>query len=61
MRVDLTILGEPMGKQRPRYSNYGGFVRTYTPQKTINYESLIAHEYNEKYGKPRKILQKRAK
>ena len=51
MRVDLTILGEPMGKQRPRYSNYGGFVRTYTPQKTINYESLIAHEYNEKYGK----------
>lgn len=50
-RVELTILGEPMGKQRPRYSSYGGFVRTYTPQKTINYESLIAHEYNEKYGK----------
>ena len=49
--VELTILGEPMGKQRPRYSNYGGFVRTYTPQKTINYESLIAHEYNEKYGR----------
>lgn len=49
--VQLTILGEPCGKQRPRYSSYGGFVRTYTPQKTINYESLIAHEYNEKYGK----------
>lgn len=49
--VKLTILGEPMGKQRPRYSMYNGIVRTYTPQKTINYESLIAHEYNEKYGK----------
>lgn len=49
--VQLTILGDPMGKQRPRYSTYGGYVRTYTPQKTINYESLIAHEYNEKYGK----------
>lgn len=49
--VELTILGEPMGKQRPRYSQYGGFVRTYTPQKTINYESLIVHEFNEKYGK----------
>jgi Holliday junction resolvase RusA-like endonuclease len=49
--VELTILGEPMGKQRPRYSNYGGYVRTYTPQKTINYESLVVHEYNEKYGK----------
>lgn len=49
-RVELVILGEPVGKQRPRYSSYGGYVRTYTPQKTINYESLIAHEYNEKYG-----------
>ena len=49
--VFLSVLGEPLGKQRPRYTNYGGFVRTYTPQKTINYESLIAHEYNEKYGK----------
>ena len=49
--VKLTIFGEPMGKQRPRYSTYNGYVRTYTPQKTINYESLIAHEYNSKYGK----------
>lgn len=51
MKVELTILGEPMGKQRPRYSQYNGYVRTYTPQKTINYESLIVHEYNQKYGK----------
>ena len=50
-KVKLTILGEPCGKQRPRYSNYGGFVRTYTPQKTINYESLIVHEFNENYGR----------
>ena len=49
--VKLTILGEPESKQRPRYSTYNGYVRTYTPQKTINYESLIVHEYNEKYGK----------
>ena len=50
-RVELTILGEPVGKQRPRYSMYNGTIRTYTPQQTINYESLIAHEYNQKYGK----------
>lgn len=49
--VKLTILGDPMGKQRPRYSVKNGIVRTYTPQKTINYESLIVHEYNQKYGK----------
>lgn len=50
-KVELTILGDPMGKQRPRYSMNNGVVRTYTPQKTINYESLIVHEYNQKYGK----------
>ena len=50
-KVELRILGEPMGKQRPRYTSYGGFVKTYTPQKTLNYESLVVHEYNEKYGK----------
>lgn len=49
--VELEILGEPMGKQRPRYSNYKGAIRTYTPQKTINYESLIINQYNERYGK----------
>ena len=48
--MQLVVLGEPLGKERPRYTNCGGFIRTYTPQKTINYESLIAHEYNEKYG-----------
>ena len=49
--VQLTILGEPQRKERPRYSNFGGFVKTYTPEKTRNYEALIRHEYSEKYGK----------
>lgn len=49
--VQLTILGEPEAKQRPRYSNRGGFVKTYTPEKTRNYEAVIRHEYSEKYGK----------
>lgn len=48
-RVELTILGDPLGKQRPRVSMANGVVRTYTPQKTTNYESLIAHEYMSKY------------
>lgn len=49
-KVELTILGSPMGKQRPRVSMRNGIVRTYTPQKTTNYESLIAHEYMSKYN-----------
>jgi len=49
--VELVIYGEPVGKQRPRVSMYNGIVRTYTPSKTTNYESLIRHEYTSKYDK----------
>ena len=47
----MVILGDPVGKQRPRVSMANGVVRTYTPNKTANYETLIAHEYMSKYGK----------
>lgn len=48
--IKLVIYGEPEAKQRPRVSMANGIVRTYTPSKTTNYESLIRHEYTEKYG-----------
>lgn len=48
-KVKLTIFGEPMGKQRPKFSRIGGYVKTYTPKDTLNYESVVAHEYREKY------------
>ena len=48
--VKLVIYGEPEAKQRQRVSMANGIVRTYTPSKTANYESLIRHEYTEKYG-----------
>jgi len=34
----FTIPGEPVAKGRPRMTRQG---RTYTPQKTVNYETLI--------------------
>ena len=37
----FTIPGEPCAKGRPRFSRQGQFVRTYTPAKTVNYESLV--------------------
>ena len=49
--MTLTILGEPMGKQRPRFSTVNGFVKTYTQAKTLNYETLVKHEYMSKYDK----------
>lgn len=50
MVVRFVIPGKPMGKQRPKFSNAGRFVKTYTPKETINYENRIISSYKEKYG-----------
>lgn len=39
--IELTIPGEVVAKGRPRFSNQGGFTRTYTPKKTKDYEALV--------------------
>ena len=41
--VSFTVPGEPIGKGRPRASTRAGHAALYTPKKTANYESLIAH------------------
>ena len=38
MKVSFIIPGEPVGKGRPRFTTGG---RTYTPEKTANYETLV--------------------
>ena len=47
--VTVTILGKPIGKGRPRFSTAGGFARSYTPAKTVEYENLVRMEW-EKTG-----------
>lgn len=37
----FTIYGECVGKGRPKFSRMGNFVRTYTPEATANYETLV--------------------
>ena len=44
------ISGEPMGKQRPKFSSANGFVRTYTPAKTIHYEEWVKLCYQQAGG-----------
>lgn len=39
--VQFTILGEPRGKGRPRFAKRGNFVKTYTPEETLNYEAYV--------------------
>lgn len=44
------IAGEPMGKQRPKFSRAGNFVRTYTPKETVNYEQWVKMCYKQAGG-----------
>lgn len=45
LKVQFEIPSAPVPKARPRtVSGKGGFVRTYTPAKTVNYE-IVVKEY----------------
>lgn len=41
--IYFKVYGDPIGKGRPRFSRHGGYVRTYTPLKTVFYEDHVAH------------------
>lgn len=43
MTVEFTIPGAPQGKERPRFTKNG---IAYTPQKTRDYEKLVAWAYH---------------
>lgn len=45
MKLKFVVLGEPAGKGRPRFTTAGPYVKTYTPEKTVNYENLVKLEY----------------
>ena len=49
MKLEFKIPGEPMGKQRPKFSRQGQFVKTYTPQKTVNYETYVKERFLIEY------------
>lgn len=46
--VKFTVPGEPVGKGRPRFVKATG--RTYTPEKTANFETLVRFEYHRQTG-----------
>lgn len=41
--VQFVIPGQPIAKGRPKVDSRGKFARVYTPEKTANYEGLVAH------------------
>lgn len=46
LKIKLVIPGKPLGKQRPRVLKNG---ITYTPDRTMNYETLVRQLYIEKH------------
>jgi Holliday junction resolvase RusA-like endonuclease len=55
VKVDFVIQGKAQAKQRPRFNTHTG--RTYTPNKTINYENWVKICYLEKY-KDKELMDK---
>lgn len=49
-QIKLVVLGDPMGKQRPKAAKRGDFVQVYTPKEITNYESKVVASYREKYS-----------
>jgi Holliday junction resolvase RusA-like endonuclease len=50
LAIYFTVPGQPIGKGRPRASSRGGFVRMYTPAKTVTYEQAITREASAAMG-----------
>lgn len=44
-QIRFTVLGNPFGKQRPKFARQGQFVQTYTPKETLLHEKRIAQVY----------------
>ena len=39
--IKFTVEGKPGAKGRPRFTSKNGHARTYTPDKTTNYEAFV--------------------
>lgn len=46
---EIEIVGEVVGKQRPRATSFGGRVKVYTPKKSQNYEARVAMAWRENF------------
>lgn len=45
--IRFTVPGKPEGKGRPRFRRAGNFVKTYTPDQTVNYEKRVRESWEQ--------------
>lgn len=50
--IYFVIDGETIPKGRPKFSTKNGVYRSYTPQKTIDYEEHVRESYRAEYPLP---------
>ena len=43
--IKFVVPGKPFGKQRPRFSKVGSFVKPFTPKETVLHERAVADAY----------------
>lgn len=46
-QIKFSVPGQPFGKQRPKFSRTGQYVKTYTPDETVSYENLVKLMYQQ--------------
>lgn len=46
-QIKFSVPGQPFGKQRPKFSRAGQYVKTYTPDETVSYENLVKLMYHQ--------------
>lgn len=46
-QIKFSVPGRPFGKQRPKFSRAGQYVKTYTPDETVCYENLVKLMYQQ--------------
>ncbi len=44
--IKFSVPGKPFGKQRPKFSRAGQYVKTYTPNETTSYENWVRMMYS---------------
>lgn len=47
--LKFTVPGKVQAKQSTKFSNHGGFVRTYTPKEMVNYANLVKINFQYAY------------
>lgn len=45
LMIYFKVMGEPVGKGRPRMTTRGGYAHAYTPKKTSEYEEKLKFEF----------------